>query len=380
MKTIHDIRAVIYDPAHMNEYTERFMNIPGCEYLAVTGEDKRSEMIDYCRKKYRSKEVIILKSFKGRLFQMCPGSPGMICCNYRLVNTGFNCLYNCAYCYLQLYLNAYGIVLFTNMEDVYREIAVFLEDRREDPDMIYRIGTGEFTDSLMIDDVAGVGCRLVSLCSEYPNVMIELKTKSNQIDHLLSVPKKGNAVIGWSVNTPYNVAKYEEGSASLEERLAAARKAAESGYAVAFHFDPIIIHDGWKEAYGSVIDRIFGVLPDDAIAWISLGTYRYVPQFKDVVRNNFPEEKMSAGEFFACEDGKHRYVWNLRAAIYCFIKERIRSHSAKPYIYMCMESRRMWKYVYGIDFADSDQFERHFSAHMKEWLASRASDDGSNIS
>ncbi len=365
MKTIDSIKAVVYNPAETNSFTDTFMSVPECEYLAYSTLHQLDSLIDYCRARYGSKEVLLIKPFQGRLFQMCPGSPGMICCNYRLINTGFNCLYNCAYCYLQVYLNSYGIQLFSNMDDVYAELGSFLESEAFDNSMVYRIGSGEFTDSLMIDECSGIGKKLIELCAPYPNVMVELKTKSDNIDHLLSVADKGNAVIGWSVNTPHNVISHEEGAAGLDRRLDAASRAAGAGYYTAFHFDPIIIHENYEASYARVISRIFSSVPKESIAWISLGTFRYAPPFINVMRNNFPEEQMSSGEFFPVSDGKYRYVWNLRAHIYDFMLKKIREFSADTYVYMCMESERMWKYVFGKKLSSSEEFEHDFSSAMK---------------
>lgn len=368
MITIESIRAVVYNPSELNDFTGQFMHIPDCEYLCYSDEKECGRLIDLCREKYASKEVIVLKSFQGRLFQMCPGSPGMICCNYRLVNTGFNCLYNCAYCYLQVYLNSYGIQLFTNMNSVYDQLKEFLDTEASKSDLIYRIGSGEFTDSLMIDDVSGIGGRLIETVAPYKNTMLELKTKSDNIDHLLGIKNKGNTVLGWSVNTPHNVRHYEEGAATLKARLHAARRAAKAGYYIAFHFDPIIVHENWQDEYARVIDLLFEAVPASQIAWISLGTFRYIPLFKDVMRSNFPEEQMSTGEFFPVSDGKYRYQWNLRSSIYSFMVNEIRRHSADVYVYMCMETERMWEFVFAKELKTSEEFEVDFSDAMKNFL------------
>ncbi len=53
------------------------------------------------------------------------------------------------------------------------------------------MGTGEFTDSLMMDEVTGIGGAIIEHTSGMPNIMMELKTKSDNIDHLLDIRGKG---------------------------------------------------------------------------------------------------------------------------------------------------------------------------------------------
>lgn len=364
MKTIKSVKAIIYNKNETNSFTRRFMSFSHLTYHPFTTREELNAIIDDLKTKYTSKEVIILDSFKGRFVQDCPGSAGMICCNYRLINTGFNCLYNCAYCYLQSYLNSYGIQLFSNMDEVYQQVMDFLDGT--DDSKIYRVGTGEFTDSLMIEDNALIGKELIRLFAAKPNVMLELKTKSDIVEPLLQVKEKGSTVIAWSLNTPKNIGAYEEGAANLEARISAAKSAARAGYYVAFHFDPIIIYDGWEDDYGKVIDYLFSEIPVDRVVWISLGGVRFTGAFKQVVRENFPDEHFTADEFFQCSDLKYRYLWKKRKAIYTFMKEKIESYSHMPYIYMCMESAEMWEAVFDRPFKSSEELELDMERHMRE--------------
>ena len=51
------------------------------------------------------KKRLLLSQFKGSFLKKCPGiSPGMVCCNYYVVNLIKNCVYDCSYCFLQDFL------------------------------------------------------------------------------------------------------------------------------------------------------------------------------------------------------------------------------------------------------------------------------------
>lgn len=364
MKELKDVKAVVYKSDDEKLHLVKKFLSQNADFYNYENEEDLGNIITNLKSNYKSKEVIILKKFLGRFFQMCPGTPEMICCNYRLINTGFNCLYDCAYCYLQLYLNSFGITIFTNMDEVLLELDNFLLEM--DPNKVYRIGTGEFTDSLMIDDTTSFGELLINKLAHHKNIFLELKTKSNIVDHLLDIYPKGNAVLGWSMNTPQNISNYEKDTALLDERIEAAVKSQKSGYYTAFHFDPIIIYDGWEEDYSDVISKIFLNVDGNKTVWISLGGVRYNPSFKDIMRNNFPDEKITAGEFFPAKDGKYRYFKPFRKSIYKFFKSEIEKHTQKPYIYMCMESDYMWEDVFELKFKESEEFEDHFADYLQK--------------
>ena len=188
MITVDEVTVIVYPEEHIaNPMVESFLALDSAVKIAFKDEHQLGNIIEDLQKEgYESKEVIILKEFFGRTFQKCPGSKNVICCNYRLMNTCFDCLYNCAYCYLNSYLNSYGIVQFINLDSIIDEMAAGLPDR----DMIYRVGTGEYTDSLMMDEVTGLAHDMIFRTKDMKNIMLEFKTKSSCVDHLLDIPDK----------------------------------------------------------------------------------------------------------------------------------------------------------------------------------------------
>ncbi|MBN1496842.1 MAG: DNA photolyase [Spirochaetes bacterium] len=363
MKTIDDIKAVVYQEIDSdNPMVRRFAALRGKEIIACSTEDEMERAVDTLKVKgIPSKEVVILKRFMGRLSQKCPGSPGMICCNYLLLNTGFNCLYNCTYCYLNYYLNSFGITQFINIEVSFRELP------RLSPigASTVRVGTGEYTDSLMFDEVTGIGSSLIGAAARNCSVFLELKTKSDNVEHLLDVREKGNAVLAWSLNTPRNIALYEQGSADLDRRIAAASAACRAGYLTAFHFDPIILHKGWVDEYLGIVDLLFRAVDPERVAWISLGCFRYSPGFREIIRDVFPDQALTAAEMFPGPDGKFRYLKKNRISVYSALLNRIRSYSRAPFVYLCMETGDVWRDVFDADYHASDDLERAFISHLE---------------
>jgi len=364
MVIIEDIKYILYSETELdNPMVQRFLSLEGAERCAWRDEIHLGMLIeDLKTKEVPSKQVIILKPFMGRHFQECPCSKDVIGCDYFLLNTCFGCLYNCAYCFLNTYLNSYGITQFSNLDDLGDEI---LEHLDLTSSQIYRIGTGEFTDSLMMDRITRIAEPLIRKFSTFKNVMLEFKTKSADVDHLLDIDEKGNAVLAWSLNTPRNIADYEEDTASLDERLEAARKASDAGYLLAFHFDPMILYDSCKEDYFSVVDRLFNTVDPERIAWISLGGFRYSPGFKEILRQKFPRERLTTAEMFPGWDGKFRYLKTHRLDLYRSMREYIEAREGSPFVYLCMESADLWSQAMGREYASTKEMEADMSRHLR---------------
>ena len=365
MLSIDDIRVIIFQTTEYdNEIVSRFRLLENKIFMEYSDDDSLELLIDeLISKGYNSKEVLILKNFNGRIFQECPGSQNMICCNYLLINTCFGCIYNCTYCFLNSYLNSFGIVQFNNLNSLTDEIINTLDLNH---DLIYRIGTGEFSDSLMIDEITGLAEEIIHKTAVLKNVMIEFKTKSDNVEHLLNIPEKGNTVLAWSLNTERNIEMYENGTARLDRRIEAAVEAEKAGFYIAFHFDPIIFYNGYLKDYIDVIERIFKKVNPENIVWISMGCFRYSSGFKEVIRQKFPDEQMTTEEMFPGHDGKYRYLKNRRYNIYNEMKEKIYKFSKKPFVYLCMETDSMWKRVFDYDFRSSNELEKFFSDHLKK--------------
>jgi len=363
------LSAVIYNPADTdNAIVRTFLRIRGPRFFTYKNDEDIAEISAFLKQSgYESKRVVVLKKYPGRLFQKCPGTPNMICCNYRLINTCFNCMYDCSYCFLNSYLNSYGITQFIEFEGLRNEINQNLND----DNMIYRVGTGEFTDSLLMDGITGTSEFLMEFFSGKKNVLLEFKTKSDEINHLLNLKNTSNTVLAWSLNTERNYLKYESGCASIKNRINAASKAASSGFYLAFHFDPIIIYPGSIEEYLELVDLLFSEIDPSVILWISMGVLRYTPGFKDIVLDKKNRSDLFTGEMFPGADGKYRYLKRDRILFYKKMVEKIRSYALKPFIYLCMESSDVWKSVFSMDISTSDELENIFSTHLKREFFSR---------
>ncbi len=302
------------------------------------------------------RENLLVHRNKGSFISSCPGSDGMVCCNYFVINTGPGCVYDCHYCFLQSYMNTPVMSLYGNMNDLIQE----LDFKTRNKKVRFRIGTGEYTDSLALEPYLGYSEFLIRHISGKENMVLELKTKSANVESLLDLDHRGNTIIAWSLNTPFIIKTIEDGTADLEERLGAAKKAAGAGYPVAFHFDPVFFYEGWEEEYHSLIDRLFTEFSSKEIRWISMGGFRYSPDLYDIIVRRFPGDLTLKGEMIQGTDGKYRYFKTIREKIYTSLRDRIRSHDPDVFLYMCMDTGHMWRRIEGRVWESSRTFDSAF--------------------
>ena len=287
---------------------------------------------------------LLLAHQKSNFLKKCPGTQRYICCGYQILNLVNNCEIGCSYCILQGYLNNPFIIVYVNSDDMFAELEEKLNANR---DKIFRIGTGELADSLSTDHLTEYSKQLVHFFADKKNALIELKTKTTQIENFLHLDHKGRTVVAWSLNTPELIAQEEPWAPSLEQRLAAAEQCQQAGFKLAFHFDPMIYYDRWESDYYYVVKMLFERIDPQHITWISLGALRYPPQLDQIIRQNHPTTKIVYGELFPGIDGKLRYFKPIRIEMFQKMDAWIRSFAPEVFIYLCMESSEVWEKSFG---------------------------------
>lgn len=289
----------------------------------------------------RRLETLVIHNEKYDFLKPCPCSCAAAGCGYNLINLGFGCRFECEYCFLQQYQNLHAVLLPANIEDFLAKIenASFRKGLFERP----RIGSGEFTDSLVFDDLTHYSHYLVPFFRRHPQLQFEFKTKSTNVEELLKLGGCENVVVSWSVNTERITKEAEHFTPPLANRLQAACEVAKAGYRIGFHFDPVVIYDGYQQEYAQTVQAMADVLPQDKIAWISVGTFRFSRELKKVIENRFVSNTILDGEFLLDFDGKMRYSTSQRQEAYRFLLPLLRRTFPKKQVYLCMEDPQVVK-------------------------------------
>lgn len=328
------------------EYTQEILNRSKLPFSIIEDREHPQGIEgEYPYNMTQGKKHLVLAQNRGGFFKACPATREYRCCDYNVLNIGMNCPMDCVYCILQAYLNNPWLSFFVNVEQMFQEIDDVFTARGTE---FFRIGTGEFTDSLGLDSLTHLSKKLIHYMADKKRGVLELKTKSGVIDNLEGLEHNGRTIVAWSLNSTEVMEKEEFRVATLDERLVAAKKCADWGYKLAFHFDPVVIHKNWEEGYRKTIERLFEVVPKEKIAWISIGALRFLPDLKKIGNIRFPKSRMYFQEFITGLDGKSRYFRSERVTLYNHIyKELQKRVSEQTCVYFCMESDEIWQEVMG---------------------------------
>jgi spore photoproduct lyase len=301
-------------------------------YREVSGGSEISESVS------RGKEVLFLTLNKGAFVKSCPGTREYTCCGYKILHIGTFCTMDCSYCILQAYFHPPVLQYFLNQEQMLEELdALFASGG------IHRVGTGEFTDSMIWEMWTDMSTLLVPKFAGQKRAVLELKSKAVAIDALKSLEHNRKTILSWSLNTPSVIRREERRTASLKARIDAAATCESWGYPLSFHFDPMVIYDGCEKDYEAVIQLLFERIRPESVVWISLGTFRFMPDLKPIIQDRFPESKIAYGEFVTGLDRKMRYFKPLRIALYRHVVRCIRAVAPNVVVYFCMEDDEVWK-------------------------------------
>jgi spore photoproduct lyase len=296
------------------------------------------------------KETLELLAYKGGFLKPCPGTREYICCGYQILNVGTNCPLNCSYCILQSYFNQPYLRTFVNLEEKLEGVLKAIDG---EPDRVFRIGTGEFTDSLALDPIVGWSELLIPQFSRRENAVLELKTKTDRIDRVLRSKHRNRIILSWSLNSPFVSAHEEHGAPSIKRRLEAARRCQSEGFALSFHFDPLLTHQNWREEYLKTIELLDSHVDPKGVIWISMGSFRFMPPLKTIIRKRHPETMVLDGEFILGLDGKMRYFKPIRIELYSFVRRQLEKWHPDLGLYLCMESDEVWEDSMGWSPRDS---------------------------
>jgi spore photoproduct lyase len=246
-------------------------------------------------------------------------------------------------------------MIYVNIENISREIDALIASQ---PRRLFRMGTGELTDSLAFDRLTRLNEGLIRHVLG-KKMILEIKTKTAAIDHLPDIPKS-NILVSWSMNPDAFIRTEEHKAAPFEARLKAARKILKKGYRLGLHFDPLLMLPDWKERYARLLEKLTSSLPENEVMWISLGSLRYPPSLKKIIEERFPKTGIMTAEFVKGLDGKMRYFRPERVRLYRHIYAGIRKRWKDVFIYFCMENRPVWRDVMGYAPGSNDHLDYLF--------------------
>ena len=302
---------------------------------------------------YRKQNKIISKRSNKKIDGMCPvASEKTVCCQLHTIDAVENCVFGCSYCTIQTF---YGkdILIEENIKEKLDTISI-------DPDCFYHFGTGQSSDSLALGNRNGILDAHCEFASKHPNILMEFKTKSNNINYFLNSEIPQNVVCSWSLNTPVIIESEEHFTASLQERISSARTLADRGIKVAFHFHPLIWYKGWNKDYPDIVKRLIFEFDANEVLFISFGSITLIKPVIQKIRQIGNPTKTLQMEFVKDPHGKFTYPDHIKIEMFKQMIDAFKPWKESVFFYLCMEKASIWeaslKYVY----KSNDDFERDY--------------------
>ncbi len=334
------------------EYTskkEAFNSIRTIHH-ALQNRPNSYENFDVSDHKVDQKFSFVEKEEETLALGMCPvASPNTRCCNLMTLDAVESCGFDCSYCSIQSFYNQNKIGFDANLAEKLKKLEL-------DPNMTYHIGTGQSSDSLMWGNRAGILDALFEFARCNPNVILEFKSKSDNISYLLENDVPHNILCTFSLNTKTIVENEEHLSASLEKRINAARRLADKGVKIGFHFHPIVEYENYLQEYGEVYAQLVEQFKPEEVVMISLGTLTFIkPVIKKLRVRNFKSKILQMPLIDA--NGKQSYPLETKREMFKHAYDAFASWHGKVFFYLCMEDHSLWREVFGYEYATNNHFE-----------------------
>ncbi len=280
----------------------------------------------------------------------CPvASEGTRCCNLLTLDAVESCGFDCSYCSIQSFYNQ-------NKIGFDKDFKKKLENLNLDPNETYHIGTGQSSDSLMWGNHEEILDALFEFAKTNSNVILEFKTKSNNIKYFLENEVPKNIIVTWSLNTPIIIKNEEHLTASLDERIASARALANKGVLVGFHFHPIVVYKNYLDDYKKIYDNLINTFDSKEVVLISMGTLTFIKPVIKQLRARQMKTKILQMPFETI-NGKQSYSIETKKEMFSHLYNSFKPWHGKVYFYMCMEAHSLWKDVFGYEYSTNNQME-----------------------
>jgi spore photoproduct lyase len=294
----------------------------------------------------------------------CPvASERTRCCNLLTLDAVENCGFDCSYCSIRSFYRDNEIHFDSSFADKLKNLTL-------DPEQIYHIGTGQSSDSLMWGNRFGVLDALTDFARRYPNVILELKTKSKNVSYFLKNEIPRNLICTWSLNSPTVIENEEHRTAPLAARIQAARQLADRGVVVGFHFHPMVHYAGWEADYAELFALVEGGFDPSEVALVSLGTLTFTKSVIRQIRNGGFRTRILQMPMVE-SDGKLSYPDEIKRQMFSRAYASLASWHDRVFFYLCMENQRLWRPVFGFDYPSNQAFEEAMKASYLQTIRGR---------
>jgi spore photoproduct lyase len=296
---------------------------------------------------------VVAERTEKSIWGMCPvASEKTVCCNLRTIDAVENCVFGCSYCSVQTFYSD-RVVFDDRLAEKLRAVPV-------EPDRFYHFGTGQSSDSLAWGNKHGILDALCDFAASHPNVLLELKTKSDNVRELLVREVPENIVCSWSLNPPAVVENEEHFTATTARRLDAARAVADRGIAVAFHFHPMVYYDAWRCDYPASARTLMERFETREVAFVSFGSVTLIKPVIRALRERGAPTRIHQLDLTPDPHGKLTCSDDIKVEMFSCMWEVFQPWRSEVFFYLCMEKASIWERALGFVHDSNEIFEAEF--------------------
>jgi spore photoproduct lyase len=158
-----------------------------------------------------------------------------------------------------------------------------------------------YTDPLALEHLTGSLSAVIAHVGTHPwsaPVGLRFTTKFDNVAPLLDLPHAGRTRVRMSVNAEEVAARFEGGTARLQERVTALRTLALSGYRIGLTIAPIMPIEHWRNGYSALLQQVAQALADveDLDLTVECITHRFTANSKEVLLGWYPRTKLEMDE------------------------------------------------------------------------------------
>lgn len=346
---------------HFQRFQGSYKSLPQAKTHFLNSLHEHMQSLKIAAKSYNEEEPnkpvkpeknqVISEKTDANIYGWCPvASEKTVCCNLRTIDAVESCAFGCSYCTIQTFYRD-KIIIENNLAEKLQNLDL-------DKNRRYHIGTGQSSDALVWGNRNGILDDLCVFAKENPNVLLEFKTKSDNISYFLENEIPANIVCSWSLNPQIIIDNEEHYTASLQKRLSAARAVADRGIKVSFHFHPIIYYDDWQTAYPEIANTILEKFKPEEILFISFGSVTFIkPVIKKIRERGLPTRILQM-DFATDPHGKLTYSDEIKINKFSLMYETFKPWHDKVFFYLCMEKASLWEKSFGYVYKTNEEFEQ----------------------
>ncbi|SDS06844.1 spore photoproduct lyase [Nocardioides scoriae] len=222
------------------------------------------------------------------------------------VDLAEGCPAHCQYCYLAGSLSGPPVTrVYADLDAILDNLTAYLgtgqvtsrSTRRSQEGTTFEASC--YSDPLALDHLTGSWQRAVEHFGAWDApVQLRWTTKFADVDRFVALPHAGRTRVRFSVNCLPVTQRWEGGTSTLEQRLAALRRLALAGYPVGLTIAPIMPIDGWREHYDHLLDLVETATADvpDLDLTAELITHRFTATSKEVLLGWYPRTTLEMDE------------------------------------------------------------------------------------